>query len=485
MWQLLYAFLLTAGAGAVYRAHGAAPAAFRSVTYIVDACGSTNGLTAAGLRGHWYDADAPAGGLTLQGYMESCSYGRMSFRPEDNVIVDRVAMPCAETSRCDFVEWQQVAQKYAVRQGVNVADYDHTIFLTSRASPDQCGAPGLGTEDCKDNGFCMAYVSAGPGEGVDLGAVAHELGHNLGLAHSGIFAPHFLVYDDWTSGMGAGGTVVCYNAPQLWGLRWADPVSTLSASNLPAGRWQAFTLPPSTRGPTNMVIIRPDWAGTPAPAVCGDGVGCGSAAMSYYVSYRTAAGYDVQMRDPRSRVVVYSWNGTRAQTTQLTIRLAELDAPGDSWNDASWARTLVRFDSVTSDGQASVRVCRYGQDPSECGSSSSSVPAAEPATPSTPRRLSPPPRVTAPHAPAAPRPPATPAAPRTPWNPVQPDVHLPLPLPLPLPVFCRCEQSSPPVRFRTPAPPPATSSPPRFRTLAPPSRFKALSPPLPPLSPSP
>ena len=69
------------------------------------------------------------------------------------------------------------------QQDIDLSAFRHRIFLLPRVPA--CAWPGLGQQGCFRSSRCSTFINV-PGEALKFSTVMHELGHNLGLMHSGV-----------------------------------------------------------------------------------------------------------------------------------------------------------------------------------------------------------------------------------------------------------------------------------------------------------
>ncbi len=93
-------------------------------------------------------------------------------------------------------------------------------------------------------------------------AYVHELGHNLGLEHSGLSGGSD--YGDLSGTMGFCCDLRCYNSPHLHQLGWAAPLALINGSVLHEGEWAMYGLPPAAATATHFVHVTADWSSVEA-----------------------------------------------------------------------------------------------------------------------------------------------------------------------------------------------------------------------------
>lgn len=132
-------------------------------------------------------------GATVGSIFRRCSFGKTLLTAQNSRVTRVVDLPCNGTSlnvpwnfsRCEFDDisgWADAADERLRAQGVVLKQYRYQVYLVP---PGACTFTGLGYIGCPHDGSfdCRPWI------GGDFWAtsqlLAHELGHNLELAHSG------------------------------------------------------------------------------------------------------------------------------------------------------------------------------------------------------------------------------------------------------------------------------------------------------------
>lgn len=82
-------------------------------------------------------------------------------------------------SSCEYYAWAQAAEAAAEAEGVDLSLYQHRVFVVPRYTDTACGWAGIANVGCGT--WCRAWIA----EGESPMVYAHELGHNLYMAHAG------------------------------------------------------------------------------------------------------------------------------------------------------------------------------------------------------------------------------------------------------------------------------------------------------------
>ena len=202
----------------------------KAVALLVD-MGSLNSVSSAtDVAGYMYDNQQ-----SMAGQFEASSRGQLVFQRDtdgdSNADVFGPFNINAEASKnCNYYSWATDVEKQAKAAGINLGQYQHKVFVLPNAySLKQCGWEGIANLGCGDN--CRAWV-AGTGSGI----YTHELGHNLGMHHSGVdFNNDDDVdnnYGDYSGVMGSVSHLNLFNAPHQAQMGWfaAFPNSELDVT---------------------------------------------------------------------------------------------------------------------------------------------------------------------------------------------------------------------------------------------------------------
>ncbi|EFJ40418.1 hypothetical protein VOLCADRAFT_99771 [Volvox carteri f. nagariensis] len=214
-------------------------------------CGLNPNLTAAIVRQWWYDNGVNAFvTASLQRYIRTCTYGQLSFRPENNRVID-VDIPCTGNTSYgpyNLMNGRGIGEnvdneKYALVElaKLHVQQTDRDVFNKwssfrrkvmifpfnwYKRYVSWTGSAAVG---CVANADCYTWINSDTAsrDYVDSASAFHELGHNIGLSHSDA--------RECTSNRSGG-------APSCALSRSSDPSDILGAGTVPEKRSQILCM---------------------------------------------------------------------------------------------------------------------------------------------------------------------------------------------------------------------------------------------------
>lgn len=183
--------------------------------------------------GHMYTNSRSVDGL----YREA-SLGQLGFTQDtDGDSQPDVFGPFAinyDNSTCNYYDWAYAAESAAQAAGIDLSQYRHRVFVLPRSSSlPNCSWASIANVGCGT--FCRAWIAGSTGM-----IFAHELGHNLNLAHAGTDPENDgtinNVYGDYSDPMGTSSSSwYQFNAGHIDQMGWyaAIPgaVSTVLSGN--------------------------------------------------------------------------------------------------------------------------------------------------------------------------------------------------------------------------------------------------------------
>ncbi len=162
---------------------------------------------------------------------QTSSYGQMTFVPDTDgdgsVDVFGPFEIDASGAVCDYYDWAYKAEAAADAAGIDISLYDHRIYVVPRYNDQACTWAGVANVGCNrsdsyTSGFCRSWIAEG-----ESGMVyAHELGHNLNMAHAstdpGNDGSVDSEYGDYSDPMGLSRAWHVFNAPHTQQMNWFD-----------------------------------------------------------------------------------------------------------------------------------------------------------------------------------------------------------------------------------------------------------------------
>jgi subtilase family serine protease len=280
-------------------------------------------------------------GASVDACYQDSSFGQLGVGgksyPGTDVDVLRVTISDAVTS-CNYTSWGSKAD--AAAGSSTVSNYWHRVYVVP--SDVGCGWAGLAyISSCTGQyggAYCQAWVKSYSGEECGYpDAIAHEMGHNIGLMHSSTDTNNDgsidCEYCDDQDFMGyAEGVHRPLNGPHRVQLGFVTGTGIVDASG--GGQFTLSPLnQPSAPFPRVAKITRPN--GDP-----------------YYVSYRTANGYDAFLAntayswDKLDKISIHRWPGGAVNTRFIT-GLGDNQSFADTTNNVSITQNSHSSSSVT------------------------------------------------------------------------------------------------------------------------------------------
>lgn len=268
-------------------------------------------------------------GKSVDDLFRATSQGKVS-------IVGQVAAPVtidySGATACEFNNWAEAMRAQVALQGIDPAAYPHHVYVLPPAS--SCPWVGLGSVGGTATASWVLRC-----EQPDV--YAHEIGHNIGMQHASTATNE---YGDASDIMGTSGYQLReVNGPHLEQMGWrpASRLQNLTASG-------TYDIAPLAMG--DSTAVAPQVLEFPKP----------DTGESYYVSYRTAVGFDTGLYSTYlNRVSVHRY----ANDGGKTVLVARLD-PGQTYTDSANGISVSHV-SRTSD-YATVQVQLAGSTATTC-----------------------------------------------------------------------------------------------------------------------
>jgi hypothetical protein len=269
------------------------------------------------------------GTWSVDGLYQETSFGTLSF-PSDtdgdgSPDVLRVSINASTGDSCDPWSWADLADAEAVNAQIDLDLYEHRVYVLPTGTT--CGWAGLANVGCGT--YCRSFNKYCFAEDV----YAHELGHNLGLAHSstdedndGVIDCEYCDTSDIMGYAGQGWRQV--NGPHKFEMSW-----------LPTG--QVVDLTPTAPATHVIAPLEDDPAQAAFPQLIKIPRPAGN---YYYVSYRVQVGYDEGLStDYAYKTSIHHSAPDGSGRSRFVVALAD----GEIFQDGTVSITQVSHDSTS------------------------------------------------------------------------------------------------------------------------------------------
>ena len=259
------------------------------------------------------------GTKSMDGLYRDASLGQLGFAPDTDGdsrpdVFGPFAVPYAAAANCSYYDWAYAAEAAAERAGIDLTRYQHRVFaLPHHSLLTQCTWAGVANVGCGT--FCRAWVA----ESESPLVYAHELGHNLNMAHAGTDPENDgrinAVYGDQSDPMGSSRAWRRFNAAHAHQLGWFAALPGALQAVAASGTYTVAEIgaPGSSTTARALRISKPD------------------SADYYYVSYREPAGYDSGLALTYTQgVSIHRYGGSGYAATSFITSLSD----GASFIDA-------------------------------------------------------------------------------------------------------------------------------------------------------
>ena len=273
-------------------------------------------------------SDAAIAGLmftgtsSVDGLYQAASFGQVAVPPDTDgngqPDVFRVTIPNSASEACDAYGWASAAESAAQAAGVNLGLYQHRVIVLP--GNVTCTWAGLGNVGCGTS--CRAWVKTCNLQDV----YAHEIGHNLDMAHASTDTNNDGTIDceycDQSDIMGYGGVGWrIFSAPHENQKQW-----------MPVGKVQEV----SVAGTATFVLspLQANPATTPYPQILK--VRKSDSGDWYYLSYRQRQGYDASLGTAYvDRTSIHRYAGSGYNNTRFLVALQDAQVFDDTVNGLS------------------------------------------------------------------------------------------------------------------------------------------------------
>jgi len=234
-------------------------------------------------------------GYSIDALFRESSFGNVGFSGQ---VVGPFVINFTTASACNLASWADAADAAASAAGVNLASYPRRLYIMPSAEMGVCGADGAGQVGGSPS---RAWVFNNTANDV----YAHELGHNLNMAHAATLANQ---YGDASDDMSADGYALRhFNAPHMEQMGWMPPGNIVTVTQSGTYTVAALELSP-TQAPAPQIIkiAKPDTG------------------EYYYFSYREPLGLDSGLRSAYwNRVNVHKYTGAYGATNTYLLQLLD------------------------------------------------------------------------------------------------------------------------------------------------------------------
>lgn len=259
-------------------------------------------------------------GYSIDALYRETSFGNVGFTGQ---VVGPLTINYSTASPCDLAAWANAADAAATGAGINLASYPRHLYVMPSVEMGVCGADGAGQVGGSPS---RAWVF----NNLQNDVYAHELGHNLNMAHAATLTNQ---YGDASDDMSADGYALRhFNAPHMEQMGWMPPGNILTVTQSGTYTVAALeTIPGQAPAAQILKIAKPDTG------------------EYYYLSYRQPVGFDSGLvAGASSRVTVHKYTGLYDATN--TYLLALLDDAGvyaDTTNGISVTQLSHATDRAT------------------------------------------------------------------------------------------------------------------------------------------
>jgi hypothetical protein len=276
------------------------------------------------------------GSRSVDGLFQETSFGQLRFPPDsDGDFEPDVFGPFSinySGTSCNYYDWAVAAESAAQAAGVDLSLYRHRVLVLPRHNDlPGCSWSGIANVGC--GSFCRAWIA----EGESPMVFAHELGHNLNLAHAGTDPENDgqknSTYGDYSDPMGLSRRWHRFNGAHVDQLGWYETYAGSVTTVLVDGIYDiaAIGLDPELTGiPHILKIEKPD------------------SGEFYYLSYRQPSGYDDSLSATYTQGInVHRYSGNGYGYTYFITALNDLENFDDVPNGITISQLAHNTDYAT------------------------------------------------------------------------------------------------------------------------------------------
>ncbi|TLY52523.1 MAG: hypothetical protein E6K53_04100 [Gammaproteobacteria bacterium] len=247
-------------------------------------------------------------GASIDALFRETSFGNVGFSGQ---VVGPFVINYSTTSACNLAAWADAAESAASAAGWDLSQYPRRLYVMPSTEMSVCGADGAAqVGGSPSRAWVFNYTAKD--------VFAHELGHNLNMAHAATLANQ---YGDASDDMSADGYALRhFNAPHMEQMGWTPAGNILTVTQ--SGTYTVATLelnPAQAPAPQILKIFKPDTG------------------EYYYLSYRQPLGLDSGLRSAYwNRINVHKYTGNYdAYNTYLLALLDDAGVYSDATNGIS------------------------------------------------------------------------------------------------------------------------------------------------------
>ena len=247
-------------------------------------------------------------GASIDALFRETSFGNVGFSGK---VVGPFVINYSTTSTCNLAAWADAAEAAATAAGWDLSQYPRRLYVMPSNEMSVCGADGAAqVGGSPSRAWVFNYTAKD--------VFAHELGHNLNMAHAATLANQ---YGDASDDMSADGYALRhFNAPHMEQMGWTPTSNILTVTQ--SGTYTVATLetnPAQASAAQILKIFKPDTG------------------EYYYLSYREPLGLDSGLRSAYwNRINVHKYTGNYdAYNTYLLALLDDAGVYSDATNGIS------------------------------------------------------------------------------------------------------------------------------------------------------
>jgi len=321
-----------------------------ATVYIIDTCNFTMPVkTPEDLLPLLFNTSQTRQDDNIQDYYKVCSYGKISWHPNNVEIIGPIKVNCSGNvtsgilsynydgrNKCGSAEqfaWRvfgdlvakEIAKKNNTQRGRKVSRIlaaRNRRILMYLPREVKCGWAGLGSVGCTGPS-CQSFIKGD--SGYDNSVVFHELGHNLGLSHTGRGLDE---YGDQTDVMGDSGNKyvkkpLCFNVASMFRIGLDKAVVNFTSDDFDVtANHKQVTIPATSLSDTNYAYVNLGRLNGTFQKLL----------PNYFISYRVTQGqYDGGLPSKyNKKVFVHAFNGSATQRDYNRSQFIDFGVPFSS-----------------------------------------------------------------------------------------------------------------------------------------------------------